>query len=341
MSALVEIRRRLPRLPLAGGRRRGAAGADADRRGGGALRRARAERLGQVDAAADRRRLRPRLGRLRPGRRRRRRRARCAGGAARFRSRSIGYADQHYWRALAGELTARELVGIQLGLAGVAAARRDARADELLERVGLGDRRDAHPARALRRRAAARRALRGAREQARAPDRGRADRRARRGDRARRARADRRARARVGRHRPRRQPRPRLGGAGRPRHPRPRRAHLATSASPARPATARSSSGAAAGCGSPRTCSARPGSTATRRPSFAAARSSSSRREQVFLKHKPSVPHDQAVSERRESKCFWNTKSDRRGARAHEALRRRDALRAGSTRPSRPGSSPS
>ena len=39
-------------------------------------------------------------------------------GAARFRSRAIGYADQHYWRALAGELTARELVGIQLGLAG-------------------------------------------------------------------------------------------------------------------------------------------------------------------------------------------------------------------------------
>ena len=66
-------------------------------------------------------------------------------GAARFRSRAIGYADQHYWRALAGELTARELVGIQLGLAGEPAELRDARADELLERVGLGDRRDAHP----------------------------------------------------------------------------------------------------------------------------------------------------------------------------------------------------
>ena len=65
--------------------------------------------------------------------------------AARFRSRAIGYADQHYWRALAGELTARELVGIQLGLAGAAAAERHARADELLERVGLGSRRDAHP----------------------------------------------------------------------------------------------------------------------------------------------------------------------------------------------------
>ena len=51
--------------------------------------------------------------------------------AAGFRSRSIGYADQHYWRALAGELTARELVGVQLGLAGEPRSRRDARADEL------------------------------------------------------------------------------------------------------------------------------------------------------------------------------------------------------------------
>ncbi len=65
--------------------------------------------------------------------------------AGEFRSRSIGYADQHYWRSLAGELTARELVGVQLGLAGEARSRREARADELLERVGLGARRDAHP----------------------------------------------------------------------------------------------------------------------------------------------------------------------------------------------------
>lgn len=65
--------------------------------------------------------------------------------AGRFRSRAIGYADQHYWRALAGELTVRELVGVQLGLAGDARNRRDARAGELLERVGLGARRDAHP----------------------------------------------------------------------------------------------------------------------------------------------------------------------------------------------------
>jgi len=65
--------------------------------------------------------------------------------AARFRSRAIGYADQHYWRALAGELTARELVGVQLGLAGEPAGARLSRADELLEHVGLAERRDAHP----------------------------------------------------------------------------------------------------------------------------------------------------------------------------------------------------
>ena len=65
--------------------------------------------------------------------------------AARFRSRAIGYADQHYWRALAGESTALELVGVQLGLAGESRSRRDARAAELLDRVGLGDRADAHP----------------------------------------------------------------------------------------------------------------------------------------------------------------------------------------------------
>jgi ABC-type lipoprotein export system ATPase subunit len=67
------------------------------------------------------------------------------GAAARFRSRTIGYADQHYWRALAGELSARDLVGVQPGLAGVPRAERHARAAELLRRVGLGDRLEAHP----------------------------------------------------------------------------------------------------------------------------------------------------------------------------------------------------
>jgi ABC-type lipoprotein export system ATPase subunit len=65
---------------------------------------------------------------------------------ARYRTHTVGYADQHYARALAPELTARELVGVELGLAGATPAERDRRADELLERVGLADKRAARPA---------------------------------------------------------------------------------------------------------------------------------------------------------------------------------------------------
>ena len=65
---------------------------------------------------------------------------------ARFRTRSIGYADQHNARALAPELSARELVGLELGLAGATTAERNRRADDLLERVGLTDKRSARPA---------------------------------------------------------------------------------------------------------------------------------------------------------------------------------------------------
>ena len=65
---------------------------------------------------------------------------------ARYRTRTIGYADQHYGRALSPELTARELVALELGLAGAPADQRHRRADELLERVGLTDKRDARPA---------------------------------------------------------------------------------------------------------------------------------------------------------------------------------------------------
>ena len=60
-----------------------------------------------------------------------------------YRSRTLGYADQHYARALAPELTARELVGLRLALHG-ARGRREV-ADRLLERIGLRDRADAHP----------------------------------------------------------------------------------------------------------------------------------------------------------------------------------------------------
>jgi energy-coupling factor transport system ATP-binding protein len=64
---------------------------------------------------------------------------------ARYRTDTVGYADQHYARALAPELTARELVGVELGLAGATPDERTRRADELLERVGLTDKRDARP----------------------------------------------------------------------------------------------------------------------------------------------------------------------------------------------------
>jgi ABC-type lipoprotein export system ATPase subunit len=65
---------------------------------------------------------------------------------ARYRTSTVGYADQHYARALAPELTARELVGVELGLAGATRPERVRRADELLERVGLASKRDARPA---------------------------------------------------------------------------------------------------------------------------------------------------------------------------------------------------
>ena len=63
----------------------------------------------------------------------------------RYRRDVLGYADQHYWRALEGELTAEELVALPLGLAGLPHRECAARASELLERVGLLDRADALP----------------------------------------------------------------------------------------------------------------------------------------------------------------------------------------------------
>ncbi len=68
-------------------------------------------------------------------------------GSARlvYRSRTLGYADQHYARALAPELTARELVALRPALLGVDRRERGRTADEYLERVGLLDRADALP----------------------------------------------------------------------------------------------------------------------------------------------------------------------------------------------------
>jgi ABC-type lipoprotein export system ATPase subunit len=71
--------------------------------------------------------------------------AATASVVARHRARVVGYADQHYWRALSDDLTAEELVGLPLGLRGVAPGERRARAQALLERVDLLDRADARP----------------------------------------------------------------------------------------------------------------------------------------------------------------------------------------------------
>ncbi len=62
-----------------------------------------------------------------------------------YRATLLGYVDQHYSRALAPELTARRLVALQLGLRGERESVRLARADELLERVGLAGKRDRRP----------------------------------------------------------------------------------------------------------------------------------------------------------------------------------------------------
>ncbi|HKT45545.1 MAG TPA: ATP-binding cassette domain-containing protein [Gaiellaceae bacterium] len=66
-------------------------------------------------------------------------------GLVDYRSRALGYADQHYTRALAPELSARELVALRLDLLGGERRESERVADRLLERVGLGDRRDARP----------------------------------------------------------------------------------------------------------------------------------------------------------------------------------------------------
>jgi ABC-type lipoprotein export system ATPase subunit len=62
-----------------------------------------------------------------------------------YRSRMLGYVDQHYTRALAPELAARDLVALQLGLLGEPRRSRLHAADELLERVGLAGRKHARP----------------------------------------------------------------------------------------------------------------------------------------------------------------------------------------------------
>jgi ABC-type lipoprotein export system ATPase subunit len=64
---------------------------------------------------------------------------------AEYRANVLGYVEQHYWRSLDPHLSARELVSLQQALSGAPRGRRLQRADELLARVGLGDRSGARP----------------------------------------------------------------------------------------------------------------------------------------------------------------------------------------------------
>jgi ABC-type lipoprotein export system ATPase subunit len=63
-------------------------------------------------------------------------------GRARYRSEIVGYLDQHYERALAPELTARELVGLRLRAEG---REWQPRAEQLLRQVGLGEKLGSRP----------------------------------------------------------------------------------------------------------------------------------------------------------------------------------------------------
>jgi|1186.fasta_scaffold11547_2 ABC-type lipoprotein export system ATPase subunit len=67
------------------------------------------------------------------------------GALARFRARNLGVLDQHYARALSPDLTCVHSVGLALELLDAPRSRAHAAAAALLERVGLGDRLDAHP----------------------------------------------------------------------------------------------------------------------------------------------------------------------------------------------------
>jgi ABC-type lipoprotein export system ATPase subunit len=66
-------------------------------------------------------------------------------GRAAFRAERLGLLDQHYARSLSPDLSARQTVALQLRLIGRDAHESRRAADELLEVVGLGGRREARP----------------------------------------------------------------------------------------------------------------------------------------------------------------------------------------------------
>jgi ABC-type lipoprotein export system ATPase subunit len=64
---------------------------------------------------------------------------------ARYRSTELGFLEQHYTRALDGDLSAQDLVGQRLALLGATPREQRARAATLLEQVGLNDRAKSRP----------------------------------------------------------------------------------------------------------------------------------------------------------------------------------------------------
>ena len=64
---------------------------------------------------------------------------------ARYRTETVGVVEQHYWRGVSPYLSARRMVELPLALRGVRASERAARAEDLLERIGLGHRGEAFP----------------------------------------------------------------------------------------------------------------------------------------------------------------------------------------------------
>jgi ABC-type lipoprotein export system ATPase subunit len=64
----------------------------------------------------------------------------------RYRTETVGVVEQHYWRAISPYLTARRMIELPLALRGWPAVARGRRSEELLGRIGLADRGDAHPA---------------------------------------------------------------------------------------------------------------------------------------------------------------------------------------------------
>ncbi|MGH3136223.1 MAG: ABC transporter ATP-binding protein [Gaiellaceae bacterium] len=64
---------------------------------------------------------------------------------ATFRAESVGFLEQHYSRALSADLSCRQNVALQLGLLGHELSHAGRVADELLDRVGLSDRRNDRP----------------------------------------------------------------------------------------------------------------------------------------------------------------------------------------------------